>query len=246
MKCNYLFTVVMAPHTWFEMEELEFHEKRYIIWDEYDHMFMPSSAFYSWIKDNFQAQEIFRARYQLKWDELRECEKITAEFENSGMVSYVYSDMPVFYNSETAVEYFLRLNWNRKFDDYKVVSVYAEKSYLEHAIKSGTSDRHNSLMNHYSQDRSRSIEEQELIVLGYDIINTQDIGSNLRYCTAFEKDKYIRFENEFGLINSYTNAVKILEELDFEKESSFVMNEGEHMEMLHRKGNWLPIIMAEE
>ena len=181
MKYHYLFTVILGPHTWFEIEEIDANKKLCIICDEYDTIFLPCRAFYSWFEDNYKTQQICRARLHLKWAELRKCEKITDEYEKSKKLNSFYASMPIFYDLEFAKQYLSDLNWNRKFDDFKVVSVYAEKSDYENIIKSKSSEGPNNLVNKILHDNVKTKEDRELNILGYDIMNAQDIGLNIRF-----------------------------------------------------------------
>ena len=243
MKYQYLFTVILGPHTWFELEGIDTNIKLYIICDEYDNIFLPSPAFYSWFEDNYKTQQICRARLHLKWSELRKCEKLTGEYEKSKKVNFLYANMPVFYDAEYAKQYLSQLNWNRKFDDYKVVSVYAEKSYYENIIQSKSLEGPNDLVNVIIHDNAKTKEDGELNILGYDIMNSRDFGLNIRFQNTKIRNQYLEYENKIGLLNSYAQAVRIKDEFDSESEknSSFTMN----MPRYKTKEEWVPILLAE-
>lgn len=238
IKFIYIFTVIVAPHTWYELENVEDHVKKYILWDEFSDMYLPSSAFYSWIKDNYCCQQIIRARCRLRWKDLKHIQDITELYDGNMGSDFHNLNFPKYLNEDLAVEYFSKINIKSNFSDYKILSIFVEPEYYNLIRK---------LNPEFKMNEKKLIKEIKN-PFGFDIQNAKDFGRNLRYHIADIVEKYDFAENKNGLINDYQVCKEIIDNTDIEtiKNSSYTIDENKlKIPCYKTKDEWIPVAITE-
>lgn len=240
MKTVYLFTVLLSPHTWFELEELDDSTKKYIFWDEYPDKFLPSYSFFSFTETDHSKINLFRFRYRIRWSDLGKLKDINNAFEDDKLVDFHYLGTPLFYSEQKAFEYFSKVASISNFSEFKILSLHINEIYLN-SIKEYNPNIYNRLT--FSD---AGLLESE--VFGYDVLNAKDIGRNLRYHVSSIGKKYKYYENKNGLISTYDKCIEIIDSIDLEivKASSSIINKnGESVPCYTTKEEWIPVIFKE-
>ena len=202
---NYFLSgyVLLEPNNSFKDKK-----SRYIIDYETDTI-LPGSHAISWTEpSNEQIKEICD-KYKLSNTDFKNLQGATDHLYNEGRIfSIQILNVIVFKNRNDATEIFNKYFSKNQNNDVKLFGIYLPAEYYQKILTENFSE----MIKMVKQKIEMQNDEK---VIGFDVVNCIKFGENLRFAFS-EAIKCKIEENDYGLLKSYSDCKKLIENTDFE------------------------------